>query len=153
MVADTAMIVDFVALPEFEAASIHFIPDSTEVPVIGSNPIDSFATVISGATDEIWNSRKGAFYDFASEHQALILDSDVWGTKNIGHRSSASPGKYADRQLVWWATGDGWVGTAAEADAPTRGYAYVTERLATPATLTFLGSLAETAPMPIWKSR
>jgi murein DD-endopeptidase MepM/ murein hydrolase activator NlpD len=152
-IAESAMIVDFVPLPEFEAESIHFIPDSTEVPVIGPNPIDQFATIISGNTDEIWNSRKGAFDDFARDHQALILDSDVRGTPHIGHRSIASPGKYADRQLVWWATGDGWIGTAPDADAPARGYAYVTERMATPATLTFLGSLAETAPMPIWKSR
>lgn len=153
VIAESAMIVDFIPLPEFKAESIHFIPDSTEVPVIEPNPVDRFATIISGHTDEIWNSRKGAFHDFALAHQAIVLDSQVWGTRNIGHKSSASPGKYADRDLVWWATGDGWVGTEPTGAAPARGYAYVTERLATPGTLTFLGSLAETAPMPIWKSR
>ncbi len=153
VIAESAMIVDFVRLPEFKEESVKYIPDATVAPVIQPNPIDRFATLVSGNTNEILKSRQNAFREFVLRHQAVVLDSQVRGTPNIGHRSSATPGKYADRQLVWWATGNGWVGTTADAEVPDRGYAYVTERFATPWTLTFLGSLAETAPMPIWKSK
>lgn len=153
IVADTSTIVDVVPLPEFEAQSIHFVPDATQAPVMESNPVDQFATIIAGNTDDIWNSRQAAFHDYTNAHQSLVLDSTSRGTRYVGHRSTASPGKYADRSLVWWATGDGWVGTEPGAEPPDRGYAYVTERLATPWTLAFLGSLAETPPMPVWKSK
>jgi hypothetical protein len=129
------------------------IPDAVEVPTMAPNPRDVFATVIAGRVDKIWRSRQEAFADFTVDHRSVVIVDDQYGKRYIGHRSSASPGRYADRKLLWWATGDGWVGTESMEDVPHRGYAYVTEHLATPWTLAFLGSLAETPQMPRWKSR
>ena len=53
---------------------------------------------------------------------------------------------------MWWQTWDGWVPTPSDGTAPDPGMAYVTERRAVTHTLTYLGSLAELPPYPVWRS-
>ena len=153
LLLDISPIVEQIPIPSFETRHPPMIPDAVDVPTMAPNPRDVFATVIAGRVDKIWRSRQEAFADFTVDHRSVVIVDDQYGKRYIGHRSSASPGRYADRKLLWWATGDGWVGTESMEDVPHRGYAYVTERLATPWTLAFLGSLAETPQMPRWRSR
>ncbi|MCB1247107.1 MAG: M23 family metallopeptidase [Acidimicrobiia bacterium] len=151
LLLDFSMIVERQPMPTFEAIPIDFVPDSTVAPTVVSNPSDSFATIIAGNTEKIWKSRQDAFQSFIGDHRSLVIDSPTWAARNIGHRSWGSPGRYADRGKLWWGTGDGWVGTDSLEDVPPFGYAYLTERRTTEATLTFLGSLAELPRMPIWR--
>jgi len=146
-------IIERVPMPDFGVRGPHMVPDALEAPVLEPNPTDAFATLIVGRIDKIWRSRQKAFQMFAADHRSLVLTNDAYARKYLGLRSSASPGRYADRNLLWWATGDGWIGTESMEESPQRGLAYVTERRATPWTLAFLGSLAETPQMPRWKSR
>ena len=151
--AESTLVVDLVPLPRFETESVQFVPDATQMPVVAPNPRDRFATVVAGLTPKIWRSRQEAFHQFTLEHRSIVLDSPQYAERNLGLRSSSSPGKYADRSLIWWWTGDGWIGTPPDGTAPEPGYAYVTERMASQGTFAFLGSLAETNEMPIWKSK
>ncbi len=141
-------------IPKLEVQHAPTIPEALEAwKAREPNPTDVFATVIAGRIDKIWRSRVEPFDEFSAKHRSLVLVSESYGSRYLGHRSTASPGRYADRDLLWWATGDGWIGTETIEEVPDRGYAYVTERLATPWTLAFLGSLAETDQVPRWKSK
>jgi hypothetical protein len=91
------------------------------------------------------------FEEFSADQQSLVLDSASWGRRYLGQRSWVSPGRYADRTLLWWSTGDGWVGTESMDDVPQQGFAYLTERRATPWTLAYLASLAQLDAMPVWR--
>jgi murein DD-endopeptidase MepM/ murein hydrolase activator NlpD len=113
---------------------------------------DRFMTIVTGVVDKIWRSRQEAYQQFITDHRSIVLTTDRWAPRRIGTGSWTYPGKYADADAVWWLTGDGWISTAPGDAAPTPGSAYVTERLAQPQTLAFLGSLAELPPMPVWKS-
>lgn len=149
--AGAASIVEQVPLPTFEPEQISFVPDATAPPVAEVNPADSFATIIAGRTTKIWRSRQETFHSFAADHRSIVIDSDAYAPRNIGHRSWTSPGRYADKNVLWWATGSGWVSTESIDNVPEFGYAYVSERRATVGTLNFLGSLAELPRMPIWR--
>jgi len=151
--AGLAMIIEQIPLPTFEEPSPIFIPDGDEMPTMAENIPDRFSTIIAGRIERIWESRFDEFEDFSRDHWALVLESNSWGEKYLGQRSWVSPGRYADRTLLWWSTGDGWVGTESLDDAPPQGIAYLTEKRATPWTLAYLGSLAELDPMPVWRSR
>lgn len=146
-------IVETAALPVKPNTPIMQSPDGLEMPVVEPNTPDKFPTIISGAIDRIWRSRKDEYATFTKEHRSLVLASARWANRGLGQKSWSSPGKYADRKLLWWTTGDGWIGTESLEDIPSPGFAYVTERRATPWTLAFLGSLAEAPPMPVWKDK
>lgn len=113
---------------------------------------DRFPTVITGVVDRLRKSQLDAFDTFTTTHRSIVLTTDTWAPRRIGVGSRTWPGKYADKTVVWWLTGDGWVPTAPTDDAPDPGCAYVTERLAAPQTLVYLGSLTELPPMPVWRS-
>jgi hypothetical protein len=137
-------------------------PPETQAPIEPSdavqeehfvfNPPDRFPTVIAGVVDRIYRSRKPAYEAFITDHRSLVIETDRWAPRRIGTRTWSSPGKHADETLFWWLTGDGWVGTEMPEDVPDFGIAYVRERMVRPHTLTFLASLAELPPYPIWKS-
>lgn len=149
-----ATIVETVPLPRFDVRSVPTLPEALEQWANGEpNVVDIFATVIAGRIDKIWRSRVEAFEDFSADHRSLVLVSDSYAKRYLGHRSTASPGRYADRDLLWWATGNGWIGTETLEEVPDRGFAYVTERMATPWTLAFLSSLTETTQVPRWKTK
>jgi len=145
-----AKMVEAAALPVPATPPIIIEPAGVETAKVGPNIIDRFATVISGRVDRIWRSRQDEYKEFIVEHRSLVLTDDHWANRSLGQKSWNSPGKYADADLLWWNTGDGWVGTESIDDVPEPGIAYLTERRATPWTLAFLGSLAETRPMPVW---
>lgn len=147
-----AEIIETVPLPAV-AHSEDAQQDEFGLDIVNHSPVDSFATIVAGRIDKIWRSRTEAFEVFAVEHRALVLESDTYGSRNLGFRSGSSLSRRSDRDLYWWATGDGWIGTDSMYKVPDRGYAYVTERRATPWTLAFLGSLAEMDPVPIWRTR
>ncbi|MDA2978156.1 MAG: M23 family metallopeptidase [Actinomycetota bacterium] len=147
-------LVETQSIPKLETQRVPSVPEALEEwEAREPNPTDVFATVIAGRIDKIWRSRVEPFEEFSAEHRSLVLVSESYGARYLGLRSTASPGRHADRDLLWWATGDGWIGTATIEEVPNRGYAYVTERLATPWTLAFLGSLAETPQVPRWKAK
>lgn len=127
------------------------MPDAPLVFDTEPNPTDRFSTIIAGAVDRVWRSRADELESFSRNHRSVVLAQERRANRYLGQPSRSSPGKYADRNLLWWATGDGWIGTQSLEDAPSPGFAYVTERLATPWTLAFLGSLADSPPMPLWK--
>ena len=127
-------------------------PDAVDAQQFVYNPPDRFPTVVAGVVDRIWRSRKPAYEAFIHDHRALVLESDRWAPRRIGIRTWTTPGKYADENLLWWLTGDGWVGTETVGEAPYPGIAYVRERMARDYTLAFLSSLAELPPYPVWKS-
>ncbi len=145
-------IVETAALPVPPDTPIIQSPDGLEPPVVEPNTPDRFPTIIAGAVDRIWRSRVDEYETFTKEHRSLVLASDKWANRDLGQKSWNSPGKYADESLLWWSTGDGWIGTETLRDAPNPGFAYLTERRATPWTLAFLGSLTEAPPLPVWKS-
>jgi len=144
-------IVETAALPAPPETRTIQSPDGLVPPVVEPNTTDRFPTIIAGAVDRIWRSRKDEYATFTKEHRSLVLVSSRWANRNLGQKSWNSPGKSADRNLLWWTTGDGWIGTESLQDVPSPGFAYVTERRATPWTLAFLGSLAEAPPLPVWK--
>ncbi|RLE11621.1 MAG: hypothetical protein DRJ28_10415, partial [Actinobacteria bacterium] len=132
-------------------APIVFTPDAEVPPTVEPNTPDRFSTIISGRVDRIWRSYQDEYFAFIEDHRSLVLTDEQWANRHLGQRSWTSPGKYEDRDLLWWSTGDGWIGTEALEDVPDQGFAYLTERRATPWTLAFLGSLAEAPPMPVWR--
>lgn len=151
LLVDQAPIVASIPLPP---TWHHHDPDVVEwgYSVLNQRVTDSFATIITGRVDSIRRSHTEAFETFATQHWSIVLTSDVSGVTPIGVSSATSPGPRNDRTLYWWATGDGWIGTDSRFTVPERGYAHVTERRATPWTLTFLGSLSSTDPMPLWRT-
>lgn len=114
--------------------------------------LDRFSTIIAGNVDRMYRSYRATYDEFIEVHRSLVLASDDRARTSLGEPSRKRPGKYFDRTLLWWNTGDGWIGTEYIEDVPSFGYAYVTERRATPWTLTYLGSLAEVPAMPLWKA-
>jgi len=154
----SARIVETAAVPVPREAPIVFTPDAEVPPTVEPNTPDRFSTIISGRVDRIWRSYQDEYFAFIEDHRSLVLTDEQWANRHLGQRSWTSPGKYADRDLLWWSTGDGWIGTEALEDVPDQGFAYLTERRATPWTLAFLGSLAEAPgslaeapPMPVWR--
>lgn len=145
-----APMVEVAPLPDVSAPPRVLEPVDIASPVVDVDIPDRFATLISGRVDRIWRSRQAAYESFILEHKALVLTDGKWAKTQLGQKSWNSPGKYADPDLLWWNTGDGWVGTESIDEAPPQGYAYLTERRATPWTLAFLGSIAEAQPMPVW---
>jgi len=152
LLRDHAQIVERQSMPVFEENLFEFVPDSNEAPKLQTNIPDQFSTIIAGVTDRIYKSRQLPFRKYAADHRVLVIESETWAPRNIGHRSWGSPGRWADRSKVWWGTGAGWIGTDPGAEAPEFGYAYLSEQRVNNSTLTFLGSLAETGQFPIWRS-
>jgi hypothetical protein len=144
-------LVETAALPMDNTASIEALHAGMAEPIVELNTPDRFATIIAGRVDKIWRSRQDEYAAFAENHRSLVLTDSVWANQSLGEKSRNSPGRNADRYLLWWQTGDGWVGTRTLINPPEPGYAYLTERRATPWNLSFLGSLAELPPMPLWK--
>lgn len=152
LMAPLSPIVEPASMPALETSDLLFEPDSEEAAAIDDNVPDRFITVIAGRIDRIYRSYRDEFEEFASMHRSLIVEDDRYAPKYVGVKTWNSPGRYADKTLLWWLTGDGWVGTETLEEAPSPGIAYATEKRATPWTLEFLGSLAELPPMPVWKS-
>ena len=146
-----ARMVETAALPVTPSPTVLAVPDATEAPTFEPNTPDRFATIISGRVDRIWRSRQDEYLDFISSHRSLVLTDAHWASTNLGEKSWTSPGKHADAELLWWHTGTGWIGTDSLGDVPERGFAYLTERRATPWTLAYLGSLTEAPPLPVWR--
>ncbi|MFV1999945.1 MAG: M23 family metallopeptidase [Acidimicrobiia bacterium] len=128
------------------------MPDAGTMAPTDVNPTDRFATIIAGSVDRLYRSYTTAYEEFIEEHRSIVFASDSRARTSLGERSRSKPGKYVDRNLLWWNTGDGWIGTESIDEVPDFGFAYVTERRATPWTLAFLGSLSEVPAMPLWKS-
>jgi hypothetical protein len=146
-----ALMVETAALPIVMKPQVVAVPDATEVPTLEPNIPDRFATIISGRVDRIYRSRQDEYLEFISSHRSLVLTDSQWASRDLGQKSWTSPGKYAESDLLWWHTGNGWIGNETLSEVPDRGFAYLTERRATPWTLAFLGSLAEAPPMPVWR--
>ncbi len=146
-----ARIVEVASLPTVEARPVTQMLDGEPTNPDEAHARDRFSTIIGGDIDRVWRGYQEPFETFIADHRALVLTSSLRGTRNLGLRSGGYPGKYAARDLVWWDTGDGWIGTESGDDAPPQGFAYVTERLATPWTLAFLASLAEAPQIPRWR--
>jgi hypothetical protein len=146
-----ATLVETASLPIDDTESIEALHVGMAQPIAEPNTPDRFATIIAGRVDKIWRSRQDEYTAFTEDHRSLVLTDSQWANRSLGEKSWDSPGRHADRKLLWWPTGDGWVGTRTLVNAPEQGYAYLTERRATPWNLAFLGSLAELPPMPLWK--
>jgi hypothetical protein len=146
-----ATLVETAALPADNALSIEALHAGMADPMAELNTSDRFATIIAGRVDKIWRSHQDEYATFTEDHRSLVLTDSQWANQSLGEKSWNSPGRHADRNLLWWHTGDGWVGTPTLVSAPEQGYAYLTERRTTPWNLAFLGSLAELPPMPFWK--
>lgn len=126
-------------------------PDGDETDDAGVHLPDRFPTIVAGDTSLVWRGYVDSLGSFVERHQSLVLTTDARGARNIGQPIEGAPDRDARNDLLWWNTGDGWVGTETLLDAPPLGIAYVRERLATPWTLAFLASLAETPRMPRWR--
>ena len=122
-----------------------------ELPELEPNIPDRFATFIAGRVDRIYRSRQDEYSSFIETHRSIVLVDTEWANRNLGEASKNSPGRHADRDLLWWNTGNGWIPTMTLHQIPVQGFAYVTERQATPWNLAFLGSFAEAPPVPVWK--
>jgi hypothetical protein len=140
------------ALPRPPEPTEPIEPDATQPAEFVFDPVDRFPTVIAGVVDRIHRSRKPAFEAFIEGQRSLVIETDRWAPRRIGTRTWSTPGRYADDSLVWWLTGDGWIGTETTDVVPDFGIAYVRERMVRPHTLTFLADLAELPPYPVWKS-
>ena len=128
-----------------------FEPDATEPEPFVANPTDRFVTIVSGVVDRIYRSRKPFYEEFSYDHNVVVLTTDKWAPRGVGPSIARTPGRYANRSLLWWQTAEGWVGTETLDDPPYPGIAYVTERRIEAGTVGFLGSLAELAPYPVWR--
>lgn len=136
--------------PPEPGVSVH--PDGMDPEPFVFNPPDRFPIVIGGAVDRIHRSRQPAYETFIHDHRVTVVESERWAPRRIGVETWTTPGRRADPSLLWWVTGDGWVGTETIEDAPDPGIAYVRERMVRDYTLNFLASLAELPPYPVWKS-
>ncbi len=146
-----APIVAIDPIPDPGAVTPPVEPADAMTPTV-ITPVDRFTTLVVGVVDKIRKSRVSAYDDFIVSHRSLVLTTDRWAPTRIGSPSASRPDWNADPQMLWWPTGSGWVSTATVEEAPAPGMAYVTARRLTPSTLTFLGSLAESSPSPIWRS-
>jgi hypothetical protein len=146
-----ATLVETAALPTDTTAPVEGLHVGMVEPMVEPNTPDRFATIIAGRVDKIWRSRQDEYAAFTEAHRSLVLTDSRWAIRSLGEKSWNSPGRHADRKLLWWHTGDGWVGTRTVLNPPAPGFAYLTERRATPWNLAFLGSLTELPPMPLWK--
>jgi hypothetical protein len=146
-----ATLVETASLPLDSTASIEALHQGMVQPMIAPKAPDRFATIISGRVDKIWRSRQDEYAAFIETHRSLVLTDSEWAQRSLGEKSWNSPGRNADRNLLWWPTGDGWVGTRMFINAPDPGFAYLTERRATPWNLAFLGSLGDLPAMPLWR--
>jgi len=144
----SARIVERAALPVTRSASIVFTPDAEVTPTAEPKPPDRFATIISGRVDRIRRSNQDAYANFIMDHRSLVLVEDQWASRDLGQRSRSLPDRDADDSLLWWPSGDGWIGTENLDDPPDPGFAYLTERRATAWTLAFLGLCGGTAANP-----
>ncbi len=146
-----AQIVETTQFPEIAERSLRFVPDSTEPATIEHSPRDRFVTIIAGAIDRIRRKKNVTAYDeYTAEHIAVTFDNGRWGRERIGSRSSSKPVRDADKDVLWWNTGDGWVATELLDDIPPPGFAYLTEKRVNPWTLTYLASLSALPPTPVW---
>jgi murein DD-endopeptidase MepM/ murein hydrolase activator NlpD len=143
-----------VAIDRITAAEPRIAPTPYDAVVATSERYvpDRFNTIIVGVVDKIRRSRQEAYDAFIVGHRSIVLTTERWAPRRVGLGSWTWPGKYADEKSLWWPSGDGWVATPMTDDAPDPGIAYVTEKLAQPQTLNFLGSLTELPPMPVWRS-
>jgi murein DD-endopeptidase MepM/ murein hydrolase activator NlpD len=148
---DKAMMVETAAVPGLPVAPINELGVELDIPEVVPDIPDRFATIISGRVDRIRRSHQDEYSAFVERHRSVVLVDTRWANRNLGQRSKNSPGRNADRDLLWWNTGDGWIPTMTLHQIPEPGFAYLTERQATPWNLTFLGSFAEAPPMPVWK--
>jgi hypothetical protein len=146
-----ATMVETAALPTDTAAPIEGLHAGMQQPMVEPNTPDRFVTIIAGRVDKIWRSRQDEYATFIEDHRSLVLTDTRWANRSLGEKSWNSPGRHEDRNLLWWHSGDGWIGTRTNLNPPAPGYAYLTERRATPWNLAFLGSLTELPPMPLWK--
>lgn len=146
-----ATLVETASLPTDDTTSVEQLHPGMSQPMLEPSPPDRFATIISGRVDKIWRSRQEAYAAFIDSHRSLVLTDSQYANRSLGAQSWDSPSRNADRNLLWWQTGDGWVGTRSLSTSPDQGFAYLTERRATPWNFTFLSSLAEIPPMPVWK--
>jgi hypothetical protein len=149
--ADKAIMVETAAVPGLLLAPINKFFVELDMPEVEPNILDRFATIIAGRVDRIWRSHQDEYSAFIERHRSVVLVDTSWANRNLGQRSKNSPGRNADRDLLWWNTGNGWIPTMTLHQIPDPGFAYLTERQATPWSLAFLGSLAEAPPMPVWK--
>jgi murein DD-endopeptidase MepM/ murein hydrolase activator NlpD len=147
-----ATLVETAALPTDTTIPIEGLHAGMDEPMVEPNTPDRFATIIAGRVDKIWRSRQDEYATFTEDHRSLVLTDSRWASRSLGEESWNSPGRHADGKLLWWHTGDGWVGTRTVLSPPAPGFAYLTERRATPWNLAFLGSLAELPPMPLWRN-
>lgn len=152
LVRHLAPIVASGPIPVVEEDPFAFEPDALEPHSWIPNPPDRFPTIIAGAVHKIWRSKQEAYDAFITDHRAVVLAADRWAPRGLGQGVRSYPGKYADSTVLWWPSFEGWVSTDSIDDVPDPGIAYVTEKRAEPHTLTFLGSLAELPPMPVWRS-
>jgi murein DD-endopeptidase MepM/ murein hydrolase activator NlpD len=148
-----AFMVDTAPLPVAKMEPNLLKPDVVEEAAFEMNPKDRFATLISGVVDKIYRSKQPAYGEFIADHRTVVFTGDTWAPRGIGQRTNVSPGRRADRKLLWWLTAQGWIGTEEPDEAPSPGVAYVTERRVNIGILNFLGSLAELPPAPLWRSR
>ena len=151
LVRPFASIVFHGPLPSPPVDTTQLPADAQPPPDTEMNTPDRFPTVIAGRVDRISRKHLDAYETFISEHRSVVLVADRWAPNRVGVRSWSSPGRYADRDLLWWHTGGGWIGTASIDDIPSQGVAYVRERDADKHTLTYLGQLAEMEPYPLWR--
>ena len=151
LVGSYAQIVETTPFPEVEERSAPMVPDATEPITIEHMPPDRFVTIIAGAIDRIRRRKNVTAYDeYTAEHLALTFNTGRWGRERIGSRSWSKPLRYADKDVLWWNTGDGWVATGSLDDVPPPGFAYLTEKRVNPWTLTYLASLSTLPPTPVW---
>ncbi|VAV90794.1 hypothetical protein MNBD_ACTINO01-1852 [hydrothermal vent metagenome] len=146
-----AQIVETTRFPDVVERASLFIPDATQPVTVEHAPPDRFVTIIAGAIDRIRRRKNVTAYDeYVAEHLVLTLNSGRWGLERIGSRSWSKPLRDAERDVLWWNTGDGWVATESFDDVPPSGFAYLTEKRVNPWTLTYLASLSMLPPTPVW---
>ncbi|NHZ70658.1 MAG: hypothetical protein GWP18_03365, partial [Proteobacteria bacterium] len=110
---------------------------------------------LDGAFEKYPKNFHAIYYTYpsgGSNPEIDYFEAHLGLTYNLGTRLRNRPSRNADRSLLWWSTAEGWIGTASLEDIPDSGVAYLTERMATPWTLTFLESLTRNPPMPVWRS-
>ena len=143
-------IVESTAFPVPPERGVPMVPDATEPMSVPYRPPDRFVTIIAGAVDRLRRTNTAAYEEFTAEHISLTFRNDTWAQSRLGSSSTSKPARYADRDLLWWNTGDGWIGTDSVTEVPAPGFAYLTERRVSPWTLTYLTSLAGLPPTPVW---
>jgi murein DD-endopeptidase MepM/ murein hydrolase activator NlpD len=149
-IGSRVQILETTEFPTLIKRPVPIVPDATSTPTVEHSPPDRFVTIIAGAVDRLWRKNTAAYEAFTAEHRALTFRNDVWAKRQLGIASRSKPSRSADRDLLWWNTGDGWVATDSVDDVPDPGFAYVTEQRVRPWTLAFLTSLSSLPPTPVW---